>query len=215
MKFFLDTANLDEIRHAIDMGLIDGVTTNPTLVAKEGREFRPLVQEICDIVPGPVSLETVSLDAGGMVNEAMDLAAIGKNVVVKVPMTTEGLKAVRTCHAAGIRTNVTLVFSALQALLAAKAGASFISPFVGRIDDTGATGMDVIADIMRIKEIYGFESEIIVASVRHPGHVLESALLGADIATIPFKVVRQLSRHPLTDVGIEMFLADWEKVPST
>jgi len=215
VKFFLDTANLDEIRHAIDMGLIDGVTTNPSLVAKEGREFRPLVQEICDIVPGPVSLETVSLDAEGMVNEAMDLAAIGKNVVVKVPMTTEGLKAVRTCHAAGIRTNVTLVFSALQALLAAKAGASFISPFVGRIDDTGATGMDVIADIMRIKENYGFESEIIVASVRHPGHVLESALLGADIATIPFKVVRQLSKHPLTDVGIEMFLADWEKVPST
>ena len=215
MKFFLDTANLDEIRQAIEMGLIDGVTTNPTLVAKEGKEFRPLVEEICGIVPGPVSLETVSLDAQGMVKEAKDLVTIGDNVVVKIPMTTEGLKAVRTCHSAGIRTNVTLVFSALQALLAAKAGASFISPFVGRIDDTGAAGMDVIADIMRIKENYGFESEIIVASVRHPVHVLESGLLGADIATIPFKVIGQLSKHPLTDIGIKLFLADWEKVPST
>jgi transaldolase len=215
VKFFLDTANLDEIRQAIEMGLIDGVTTNPTLVAREGKEFRPLVEEICDMVPGPVSLETVSLDAQGMVKEARDLVAIGDNVVVKVPMTTEGLKAVRICSEEGIRTNVTLVFSPLQALLAAKAGASYISPFVGRIDDTGATGMDVIADIMEIKEIYDFDSEIIVASVRHPGHVLESALLGADIATIPFKVIGQLSKHPLTDIGIDMFLADWEKVPST
>lgn len=215
MKFFLDTANLDEIRQAIEMGLIDGVTTNPTLVAREGKEFRPLVEEICDMVPGPVSLETVSLDAQGMVKEARDLVTIGDNVVVKVPMTTEGLKAVRICHSAGIRTNVTLVFSPLQALLAAKAGASYISPFVGRIDDTGAAGMDVIADIMEIKENYDFDSEIIVASVRHPGHVLESALLGADIATIPFKVIGQLSKHPLTDIGIEQFLADWEKVPST
>ena len=215
MKFFLDTANLDEIRQAIEMGLIDGVTTNPTLVAREGKEFRPLVEEICNIVPGPVSLETVSLDAAGMLEEARDLMTIGENVVVKVPMTTEGLKAVRACSQEGIRTNVTLVFSALQALLASKAGASFISPFVGRIDDTGATGMDVIADIMEIKDNYGFESEIIVASVRHPGHVLESALLGADIATIPFKVIGQLSKHPLTDIGIELFLADWDKVPST
>ena len=167
------------------------------------------------MVPGPVSLETVSLDAQGMVKEARDLVTIGDNVVVKVPMTTEGLKAVRICHSAGIRTNVTLVFSPLQALLAAKAGASYISPFVGRIDDTGAAGMDVIADIMEIKENYDFDSEIIVASVRHPGHVLESALLGADIATIPFKVIGQLSKHPLTDIGIELFLADWEKVPST
>ena len=215
MKFFLDTANLDEIRQAIEMGLIDGVTTNPTLVAREGKEFRPLVEEICSMVLGPVSLETVSLDAQGMVKEARDLVAIGDNVVVKVPMTTEGLKAVRICSEEGIRTNVTLVFSPLQALLAAKAGASYISPFVGRIDDTGAAGMDVIADIMEIKENYDFDSEIIVASVRHPGHVLESALLGADIATIPFKVIGQLSKHPLTDIGIDMFLADWEKVPST
>ena len=215
MKFFLDTANLDEIRQAIEMGLIDGVTTNPTLVAREGKKFRPLVEEICSMVPGPVSLETVSLDAQGMVKEARDLVAIGDNVVVKVPMTTEGLKAVRICSEEGIRTNVTLVFSPLQALLAAKAGASYISPFVGRIDDTGAAGMDVIADIMEIKENYDFDSEIIVASVRHPGHVLESALLGADIATIPFKVIGQLSKHPLTDIGIDMFLADWEKVPST
>ena len=215
MKFFLDTANLDEIRQAIEMGLIDGVTTNPTLVAREGKEFRPLVEEICDMVPGPVSLETVSLDAQGMVKEARDLVTIGDNVVVKVPMTTEGLKAVRICHSAGIRTNVTLVFSPLQALLAAKAGASYISPFVGRIDDTGAAGMDVIADIVEIKENYDFDSEIIVASVRHPGHVLESALLGADIATIPFKVIGQLSKHPLTDIGIDMFLADWEKVPTS
>ena len=215
MKFFLDTANLDEIRQAIEMGLIDGVTTNPTLVAREGKEFRPLVEEICDIVPGPVSLETVSLDAQGMVKEARDLVTIGDNVVVKVPMTTEGLKAVRICSEEGIRTNVTLVFSPLQALLAAKAGASYISTFVGRIDDTGAAGMDVIADIMEIKENYDFDSEIIVASVRHPGHVLESALLGADIATIPFKVIGQLLKHPLTDIGIEQFLADWEKVPTS
>ena len=215
MKFFLDTANLDEIRQAIEMGLIDGVTTNPTLVAKEGREFRPLVEEICGLVPGPVSLETVSLDAPGMVRDARDLAGIGSNVVVKIPMTTEGLKAVRICSEEGIRTNVTLVFSALQALLASKAGATYISPFVGRIDDTGAVGMEVIADIMEIKANYGFDSEIIVASVRHPGHVLESALLGADIATIPFKVIGQLSKHPLTDIGIDLFLADWEKVPST
>lgn len=214
MKFFLDTANLDEIQQAIDMGLIDGVTTNPTLVAREGREFRPLVKEICSIVPGPVSLETVSADSEGMLEEAKELGTIGDNVVVKIPMTTEGLKAVRACRAEGIRTNVTLVFSPLQALLASKAGASFISPFVGRIDDTGSAGMDVVADIMRIKERYDFRSEIIVASVRHPVHVLESALLGADIATIPFKVIEQLSKHPLTDIGIKKFLDDWDKVPS-
>lgn len=215
MKFFLDTAELDEIRQALDMGLIDGVTTNPTLVAKTGREFRPLVEEICGTVPGPVSLETVSPDADGMVGEARDLVTIGKNVVVKIPMTTEGLKAVRQCSEEGIRTNVTLVFSPVQALLAAKAGATYISPFVGRIDDTGGSGMDVIADIMAFKANYKFTSEIIVASVRHPGHVLEAALLGADIATIPFKVIGQLSRHPLTDIGIKLFLDDWEKVPST
>jgi transaldolase len=213
MKFFLDTANLDEISNATDMGLIDGVTTNPTLVAREGEQFLPLVTEICRLVKGPVSLETVSSDAEGMVKEAMELSSIADNVVVKIPMTPEGLKAVRICTGERIRTNVTLVFSPVQALLAAKAGASYISPFVGRIDDVGNVGMDVIADIMEIKENYGFESEIIVASVRHPGHVLESALLGADIATVPFNVIMQLFSHPLTEIGIEKFLADWEKVP--
>lgn len=215
MKFFLDTANLDEIRQAIDMGLIDGVTTNPSLVAREGKEFRPLVEEICSIVPGPVSLETVSLDADGMMTEARDLAAIGDNVVVKVPMTTEGLKAAAKCKAEGIKTNVTLVFSSLQFLLAAKAGATYISPFVGRIDDTGSEGMELIGEIMQIKENYGFDCEVIVASIRHPIHVLDSALMGADIATVPFKVIAQLSSHPLTDIGIEKFLADWDKVPTT
>jgi transaldolase len=213
MKFFLDTANLEEISSAADMGLIDGVTTNPTLVAREGQEFLPLVTEICRIVDGPVSLETVSPDAAGMLGEAEDLNTIGDNVVVKIPMTPEGLKAVRSCSEKGIRTNVTLVFSPVQALLAAKAGASYISPFVGRVDDVGNSGMDLIAEIMQIKDNYGFESEIIVASVRHPGHVLESGLLGADVATIPYKVLLQLFNHPLTDLGIERFLADWEKVP--
>jgi transaldolase len=213
MKFFLDTANLGEISNATDMGLIDGVTTNPTLVAREGEQFLPLVTEICRLVKGPVSLETVSSDAEGMVREAKELSSIADNVVVKIPMTPEGLKAVRICTGERIRTNVTLVFSPVQALLAAKAGASYISPFVGRIDDVGNVGMDVIADIMEIKENYGFESEIIVASVRHPGHVLESALLGADIATVPFNVIMQLFSHPLTEIGIEKFLADWEKVP--
>jgi len=213
MKFFLDTANLEEISSATDMGLIDGVTTNPTLVAREGKQFLPLVTEICRLVDGPVSLETVSPDSEGMLKEARELSSIADNVVVKVPMTPEGLKAVRVCAVEGIRTNVTLVFSPVQALLAAKAGASYISPFVGRIDDVGTVGMDVISDIMDIKVNYGFESEIIVASVRHPGHVLESALLGADIATVPFNVILQLFSHPLTDIGIEKFLADWEKVP--
>jgi len=213
MKFFLDTANLKEISSAMDMGLIDGVTTNPTLVAREGEQFLPLVTEICRLVEGPVSLETVSTDAEGMMKEARDLKTIGDNVVVKIPMTPEGLKAVRACAAEGIRTNVTLVFSPVQALLAAKAGASYLSPFVGRIDDVGNVGMDVISDIMDIKVNYGFETEIIVASVRHPGHVLESSLLGADIATVPFNVIMQLFNHPLTDIGIEKFLSDWEKVP--
>jgi transaldolase len=214
MKFFLDTANLDEISQAVDMGIIDGVTTNPTLVAREGREFLPLVEEICRTVPGPVSLETVSPQAEGMVKEARDLAAIGNNVVVKIPMTTEGLKAVKACAGEGIRTNVTLVFSPIQALMAAKAGASYISPFVGRIDDTGIRGMEIVSDIVRIKGNYKLTSEIIVASIRHPVHVLESAILGADIVTVPFKVIVQLSKHPLTDVGIEKFLSDWKTVPT-
>lgn len=213
MKFFLDTANLEEIGIAAQMGLIDGVTTNPTLVAKEGREFLPLVTEICGLVEGPVSLETVSPDSEGMLGEARDLAGISENVVVKIPMTPEGLKAVRLCGAEGIKTNVTLVFSPVQALLACKAGATYISPFVGRVDDMGRSGMDLIAEIIQIKENYSFESEIIVASVRHTGHVLESALMGADIATVPLSVILQLFSHPLTDAGIEKFLADWEKVP--
>ncbi len=213
MKFFLDTANLDDIQNATEMGLIDGVTTNPTLVAREGKEFLPLVTRICETVDGPVSLETVSTDAEGMMKEARDLSAIGGNVVVKIPMTPEGLKAVRLCTSEGIRTNVTLVFSPVQALLACKAGADYISPFVGRVDDMGRSGMDLVAEIIEIKDNYGFSSEVIVASVRHTGHVLESALMGADIATVPFKVLMQLFNHPLTDAGIAKFLADWEKVP--
>lgn len=213
MKFFLDTANLDDIQNATEMGLIDGVTTNPTLVAREGKEFLPLVTQICGTVDGPVSLETVSTDAEGMMREARDLSAIGENVVVKIPMTPEGLKAVSLCAGEGIRTNVTLVFSPVQALLACKAGADYISPFVGRVDDMGRSGMGLVAEIIEIKENYGFSSEVIVASVRHTGHVLESALMGADIATVPFKVLMQLFNHPLTDAGIAKFLADWEKVP--
>ncbi len=213
MKFFLDTANLEDIRSATEMGLIDGVTTNPTLVAKEGKEFLPLVTAICGMVEGPVSLETVSPEADGMLKEARDLAEISGNVVVKIPMTPEGLKAVRLCGPEGIKTNVTLVFSPVQALLASKAGATYISPFVGRVDDMGRSGMDLVAEIIQIKENYGFTSEIIVASVRHTSHVLESALMGADIATVPYSVIMQLFSHPLTDAGIEKFLADWEKVP--
>ncbi len=213
MKFFLDTANLEDIRSATEMGLIDGVTTNPTLVAKEGKEFLPLVTEICGMVEGPVSLETVSPEADGMLKEARDLAEISENVVVKIPMTPEGLKAVRLCGSEGIKTNVTLVFSPVQALLASKAGATYISPFVGRVDDMGRSGMDLVAEIIQIKENYGFTSEIIVASVRHTSHVLESALMGADIATVPYSVIMQLFSHPLTEAGIEKFLADWEKVP--
>ncbi len=215
MKFFLDTANLKEIESAVEMGLVDGVTTNPSLVAREGAAFLPLVTRICRVVKGPVSLETVSLDAPGMVREARELVKIGRNVVVKVPMTPEGLKAVRVCRKEGIRTNVTLVFSPLQALLAAKAGADYISPFVGRIDDIGGEGMEVISQIMDIKRSYDFGSEIIVASVRHPVHCLQSALLGADIATIPYKVILQLAQHPLTDRGIKAFLDDWAKVPKS
>ena len=211
MKFFIDTANIDEIKQAVEMGMVDGVTTNPSLIAKEGRDFHEVITEICGIVDGPISAEVVSLDAAGMLKEGRELAKIHENIVIKVPMITEGLKAVKTFADEGIKTNVTLVFSASQALLAAKAGASFISPFVGRIDDLSVDGMDLISDIMTILENYGFASEVIVASVRSPMHVVESALIGADIATIPFKVINQLAKHPLTDIGIENFLADWEK----
>jgi transaldolase len=211
MKFFIDTANIGEIKQAVEMGMVDGVTTNPSLVAKEGRKFEEVLKDICKIVDGPVSAEVVSLEAKGMVAEGKKLAKIGDNIVIKVPMTVDGLKAVKMFAAVGIRTNVTLVFSTSQALLAAKAGAAFISPFVGRLDDISENGMDMINDVMTILDNYGFASEVIVASVRHPMHVVEAALIGADIATIPYKVIEQLAKHPLTDIGIEKFLADWKK----
>lgn len=213
MKFFIDTANLEEIRTADEWGLIDGVTTNPTLVAKEKCDFRERIREICTIIDGPVSAEAVSLDAAGIISEARELSKIHKNVVVKVPMTLDGLKAVKAASKENIKTNVTLVFSPVQALMAAKAGATYVSPFVGRLDDISHTGMDLIAQILDIYSNYGFSTEVIVASIRHPVHVLESAVMGAHVATIPFKVLEQLSRHPLTDSGIERFLKDWEKVP--
>ena len=213
MKFFIDTADISEIKAAMEMGMVDGVTTNPTLISKTGRPFLEVAKEIIETVPGPVSLEVVSLDTQGMVDEARQLAKLGDNVVIKIPMTTEGLKAVKILSEEGIKTNVTLVFSPLQALLAAKAGATFVSPFVGRLDDIGHDGMELIAQIVQIYDNYGFDTEIIVASIRHPQHVLQAAIMGADIATIPFKVIKQLAKHPLTDVGIERFLEDWAKVP--
>jgi transaldolase len=212
MKFFIDTANVEEIKKAKELGMVDGVTTNPSLVSKEGREFRGLIQEICGIVDGPVNAEVVSLDAQGMVQEARELAKLADNIVVKIPLIEEGLKAVRLLSQEGISTNVTLCFSPLQALLAAKAGANYISPFVGRLDDISHDGMDLVDQIGTIYSNYGFETEIIVASVRNPLHVLDAALMGADIATIPFKVIRQLVKHPLTDIGLENFLADWKKL---
>jgi len=211
MKFFIDTANLEEIKKGVEMGMVDGVTTNPSLIAKEDKPFEEIVTEICKIVDGTVSAEVVSLEAEGMLTEARELAKIADNIVIKIPMIVEGLKAVKKLTAEGIKTNVTLVFSAAQALLAAKAGASFVSPFVGRLDDIGTSGMDLIGDIVQIYDNYGYESEIIVASIRSPQHVLESAMLGADIATIPYKVIAQLAKHPLTDKGMEQFLSDWEK----
>jgi len=211
MKIFLDTASLEEIREFSD--LIDGVTTNPSLVAKEGRSFRELVAEICRLVPGPVSAEVTALDTQGMVAEARDLAKIADNVVIKIPMGKAGVRAVRELSAEGIPTNVTLVFSPLQALWAAKAGATYVSPFVGRVDDRAGDGMELVQAILQIYENYGFATQVIVASVRHVRHVVEAALLGAPIATVPYKVVTQLFDHPLTDLGIERFLADWEGVP--
>ena len=211
MKFFIDTANIDEIKDANSMGMVDGVTTNPSLIAKEDGEFTAIIKEICSIVDGPVSAEVISLEYQGMVDEARKLAEIAGNIVVKIPMTTEGLKAVRTLSAEGIRTNVTLIFSPLQALMAAKAGASYASPFVGRLDDLSQDGMDLIENIVAIYSNYMFDTEVIVASVRNPLHVLNSALLGADIATIPHKVLKALASHPLTDKGIAAFLSDWKK----
>jgi transaldolase len=211
MKFFIDTADVEEIRAAHEMGLVDGVTTNPSLVAKSGRDFREVITEITTIVDGPISAEVIALDAPGMLKEARELAKIHANIVVKVPMTGEGLKATRQLAEENIRVNMTLVFSPLQALLAAKAGAAYLSPFVGRLDDVGHDGMAGVEQIKTILDNYGFTSEIIVASVRNPLHVLNAALLGADICTIPFAVIKQLVKHPLTDVGIEKFLADWKK----
>ncbi len=212
MKFFIDTADVGEIRAAHDLGLVDGVTTNPSLIAKSGREFREVVTEITDIVDGPISAEVIALDAEGMVREGQELAKIHpKNIVIKVPMTPEGLKATHIFTEEGIKTNVTLVFSPLQALLAAKAGATYVSPFVGRLDDVGHDGMEGVEQIRTIFDNYGYATEIIVASVRGPLHVLNAALIGADICTIPFSVMQQLAKHPLTDVGIERFLADWKK----
>ncbi|CAG1064640.1 transaldolase [uncultured bacterium] len=213
MKFFIDTANLDEIRTADEWGLIDGVTTNPSLVAKEKCDFKKRITEICSLIDGPVSAEAVSLDSAGMIAEGRELVKIHSNVVVKIPMTLEGLRAVKKLSSEGIKTNVTLVFSPVQALMAAKAGATYVSPFVGRLDDISHTGMDLIAQILEIYFNYGFDTEIIAASVRHPLHVLESARMGAHVATIPFKVLEQLAKHPLTDIGIDRFLKDWEKVP--
>jgi len=211
MKFFIDTANIDEIKKANELGLLDGVTTNPSLVSKEGREFKDLIKEICDVVDGPVSAEVVSTDAEGMITEARDLVKIADNIVVKIPLIKEGLKAVKVLSGEGIKTNVTLCFSAVQALMAAKAGADYISPFVGRLDDLGQSGMELIEQIVTIYEAYGYETEIIVASIRNPLHVLDAALMGADISTIPYKVMEQLIKHPLTNIGLENFLADWNK----
>jgi len=213
MKFFIDTANIQEIKEASRLGLIDGVTTNPTLVAKEGRSFEELIREICGIVDGPVSVEGVSTEAEGMIQEARELAKIHKNIVVKIPLTTEGLKATKILSSEGIKVNMTLVFSPVQALMAAKAGAAYVSPFVGRLDDVSHVGMDLVDQILTIYGNYDFETEVIVASIRNPLHVLDAAFMGADIATIPFKVIEQLAKHPLTDVGIDRFLRDWEKVP--
>jgi transaldolase len=211
MKFFIDTANIAEIKEANALGVLDGVTTNPSLVAKEGKEFIPLLKEICAIVDGPISAEVVSTEFDGMMKEAHDLAKIHKNIVVKIPLIKEGLKAVRALKSEGIRTNVTLCFSPNQALLAAKAGAAFISPFVGRLDDISTDGMQLIEQIMTVYNHYGFDTEVLVASVRHPIHVVQAALMGAHVCTMPFKVIDQLVKHPLTDIGLERFLADWKK----
>ncbi len=211
MKFFMDTANVKEIQGAMEMGLIDGVTTNPSLIAREGREALELLKEISSIVGGPVSAEVLAQDYESMMQEARILAGINDNIVVKLPMALDGLKAVRGLKAEGIRANVTLIFSATQALLAAKAGATYVSPFVGRMDDISSSGMEVVEQIVTIFENYDLETEVLVASIRHPIHVLEAALMGADVATMPYAVLKQLVKHPLTDAGIERFRADWEK----
>jgi transaldolase len=214
LKIFIDTANVNEIREANSWGVISGVTTNPSLIAKEGRDFKEVVKEITSIVDGPISAEVISLDHEGMIKEARELSKIHKNIVVKIPMTIEGLKAVNILSKEGIKTNVTLIFSSAQALLAAKAGASYVSPFVGRIDDVGSEGMELIRGITQIFNNYDIKTEIIAASIRSPMHVIDAAMAGADIATIPYKVLVQMTKHPLTDIGIGKFLDDWKKVPN-
>jgi transaldolase len=210
MRFFIDTANVDEIKEANSLGVVCGVTTNPSLIAKEGRDFVQVVKEIADIVDGPISAEVISLDHEGMIAEADKLSKIHKNIIIKLPMTAEGLKATKALSQKNIKTNVTLIFSAAQALLAARAGATYVSPFVGRLDDIGQNGMGLIEEIVDIFDVNAIETEVIVASVRHPIHVVEAARLGADIATVPYKVINQMIKHPLTDKGIENFIKDWE-----
>ncbi len=209
MKLFIDTANIDEIKEAASWGILDGVTTNPSLVAKEGRDFQEVIKEIVEIVDGPVSAEVIALDADKMVEEGEELAKIHENIIIKVPMTKEGLKATKIFSEKGIKVNVTLVFSANQALLAAKAGATYVSPFLGRVDDIGSTGMNLIEEIITIFNIHGFDTQTIAASIRHPLHVTDAALAGSHVATVPFKVLKMMTDHPLTDIGIEKFLADW------
>jgi transaldolase len=211
MRFFIDTANLNEIREAASLGILDGVTTNPSLIAKEGKPFKATILEICNLVDGPVSVEVVATDSGGMCNEAHEFAGWHKNVVVKLPTTREGLKACKCLTADGIKTNLTLCFSANQALLVAKAGATYVSPFVGRLDDISHIGMDLIRQIVQIYKNYDFQTQVLAASLRHPLHVVEAALAGAHVATLPFKVLDMMFKHPLTDRGLEQFLKDWEK----
>lgn len=215
MKIFLDTADIGEIREGVAMGLVDGVTTNPTLVAKTGRPFRKVIAEICEVVSGPVSAEVIGLAVDEMMREATELASIAPNVAVKLPMTVDGLKAVKACAEKKIKTNVTLVFQPLQGLFAARAGATFVSPFVGRLDDLSQDGMSLISDLMQMFDNYGLDTEVIVASIRHPMHVVQTALIGAHIATIPFKVLTGLTKHPLTDRGIESFLEDYKRIPKS
>jgi fructose-6-phosphate aldolase len=210
MKIFLDTANIDEIKEGASWGIVDGVTTNPSLIAKEKRDFKQVVKEICDIVDGPISAEVISEDSEGMINEAKELVKIHKNIVIKIPITVEGLKAVSKLSKEGIKTNVTLIFSPNQALLAAKAGATYVSPFLGRLDDVGSQGMDLVRTIVEIFLNYDYDTEVIAASIRHPLHVVDAALAGAHIATIPMKVLQQMVKHPLTDKGIESFMNDWK-----
>ncbi|MHA1750785.1 MAG: fructose-6-phosphate aldolase [Candidatus Helarchaeota archaeon] len=212
MKFFLDTANLEQIKEANELGIIDGVTTNPTLVAREGKDFKELILEICDIINGPISVEAIGLKSDYIVKEAIEYSNWHKNIVIKIPIIGEGLKAVKKCSELGIKTNVTLIFSTNQALLAIKAGANYVSPFIGRLDDIGVNGMSIVSEILDVINNYKYKTEVIVASIRHPQHVLEAALLGAHIATIPFSVIKKLINHPLTDIGLKRFLDDWKKM---